>query len=112
LLLKLRACALLAFCAILYEVHHKKVGIQPRQLQAVDTALPAFAAGRRAAAPLLLGAERPPLSIDFFCPHGAQQQTHRCCGRMMRQTEYGRTLDRFTDPASAGLRWVLLMLQH
>jgi len=79
---------------------------------AVDTALPAFAAGRRAAAPLLLGAERPPLSIDFFCPHGAQQQTHRCCGRMMRQTEYGRTLDRFTDPASAGLRWVLLMLQH
>jgi len=30
-----------------------------------------------AAAPLLLGARRPPLSIDISCPHGAQQQTRR-----------------------------------
>jgi len=28
----------------------------------------------RAAAPLLLGAGRPPLSIDKSCPYGAQQQ--------------------------------------
>jgi len=28
------------------------------------------------AAPLLLGTQRPPLSIDIFCLHGAQQQTH------------------------------------
>jgi len=31
----------------------------------------------RAAVPLLLGAQRPPLSIDISCPHGAQQQTRR-----------------------------------
>jgi len=39
--------------------------------------LPAFAAERRAAAPLLLGVRRPPLSIDIFCLYGAQQQTRR-----------------------------------
>jgi len=39
--------------------------------------LPAFAAERRAAAPLLLGARRPPLLIDISCLHGAQQQTRR-----------------------------------
>jgi len=33
-------------------------------------ALPAFAAVRRAAALLLLGARRPPLSIDISYPHG------------------------------------------
>jgi len=38
-------------------------------------ALPAFAAERRAAALLPLGARCPPLSIDISCPHGAQQQT-------------------------------------
>ena len=37
--------------------------------------LPAFAAERRAAAPLLPG--RPPLSVDMFCPHSAQHQTRR-----------------------------------
>jgi len=43
---------------------------------AVIVALPAFAAERRAAAPLLLGAQRSPLYyIDISCPHGAQQQT-------------------------------------
>jgi len=39
--------------------------------------LPAFAAERRAAAPLLPSARRPPLSIDISCPRGAQQQTRR-----------------------------------
>jgi len=37
----------------------------------------AFAVERRAAAPLLLGARLPPLSIDISCPHGTQQQTRR-----------------------------------
>jgi len=32
---------------------------------------------RRAAAPLLLGVRRPPLSIDISCRHSAQQQTRR-----------------------------------
>ena len=32
---------------------------------------------RRAAAPLLRSSRRPPLSIDIFCPRGAQQQTRR-----------------------------------
>jgi len=40
-------------------------------------ALPAFAAERRAAAQLLLGARRPPLAIDISCSHDAQQQTRR-----------------------------------
>jgi len=38
---------------------------------AINVTLPTFAAERRAAAPLLLGARRPPLSIDISCPHGA-----------------------------------------
>jgi len=29
------------------------------------------------AAPLLLGTQRPPLSVDISCPHGDQQQTRR-----------------------------------
>jgi len=37
--------------------------------------LPAFAAERRTAAPLLLGAR--PLSTDISCSPGAQQQTRR-----------------------------------
>jgi len=40
-------------------------------------ALPAFAAERRAAAPLLLVARLQPLSIDISYRHGAQQQTRR-----------------------------------
>jgi len=43
----------------------------------VNVALLAFAAERRAAAPLLLGARSLPLSIDISRPHGAQQQTRR-----------------------------------
>jgi len=42
---------------------------------AVNVTLLAFAAEHRAAALLLLGARRSPLSIDISCPHGAQQQT-------------------------------------
>jgi len=37
----------------------------------------AFAAERRAAAPLLPGAWRPLLSIDVSSRHGVQQQTRR-----------------------------------
>jgi len=50
-----------------------------------------FAVVRRSAALLLLGARRPPLTIDISCRHGAQQQTRRSCVRMV-----GRT-DRQTD---------------
>jgi len=44
---------------------------------AVNMALSAFAAERRAAASLLLGARRAPLSIDISNPNGTQQQTRR-----------------------------------
>jgi len=37
-------------------------------MPAVNVTLLAFATKRRAAAPLLLGARRPPLSIDISCP--------------------------------------------
>jgi len=40
-------------------------------------ALLAFAAERRAEAPLLLGSRRSNESIDISCPHGAQQQNCR-----------------------------------
>jgi len=43
-------------------------------------ALPAFAAGRRAAARLFgscSASRAAPLSVDISCQHGAQQQTHR-----------------------------------
>jgi len=65
--------------------------------------LPAFAAERRAAAPLLPRARRPPLSIDISCPRGAQQQTRRTPLLLSidgtdGQTD-GRTLDRYIDPA-------------
>jgi len=55
----------------------------------------AFAAERRAAAPLLLGARWPPLSLDISCAHGAQQQTRRILRlrrRVMAQTDR-RTVD-------------------
>jgi len=69
---------------------------------AVNTTLPAFAAERRAAAPaaapLLLGASCPPLSIVISpsCPHGAQQQTRR--RPLLRSNdETDRCTDRRTD---------------
>jgi len=48
-----------------------------------------FAAERRAAALLLLGAQQPSVSIDTSYLHGAQQQTRRTpqLGRMRRQTD-------------------------
>jgi len=56
--------------------------------------LPAFAAERRAAAPLLPG--RRPLSVNVFCRHGAEQQTRRT---PPGQTD-GQTDGRFIDPAA------------
>jgi len=76
----------------------------------VNVALLAFAAECRAAAPLLLGARRLPLSIDISRLHGAQQQT-RCTPRLRSidgtdgRTD-GRTLDRFVDPAAHCTRWL------
>jgi len=51
--------------------------------------LSAFAAERRTAAPGCGGAAavRPALSMDIFCAYGAQQQTRRCCVRLMGQTD-------------------------
>jgi len=40
-----------------------------------------FAAVRRAAAPLLLDAQRSPLSSDISCQHGAQQQPAAAAGK-------------------------------
>jgi len=51
--------------------------------------LPAFAAERRAMAQGCgaAAAGRPALSTDIFCEYGAQQQTRRCCVRLMGQTD-------------------------
>jgi len=62
----------------------------------VNVTLPAFAAERRAAAPLL--------SIDISRPHGAQQQTRRTPPLRSNDRTYigrtdGRTPDRCIDPA-------------
>jgi len=65
-------------------------------------ALPAFAAERRAAAPLLPAAWRPQLSIDISSLHGAQQQTRRTLLRSNDGTDRrtdGQTPNRFIDPA-------------
>jgi len=52
----------------------------------------------RAEAPLPLGARRPPLSIDtIFCPHSAQQQTHR---KLRLRSNDERQTDRRTDGCS------------
>jgi len=48
--------------------------------------LSAFAAERRAAAPGCGGAAAG-LSMDIFCAYSAQQQTRRCCVRLMGQTD-------------------------
>jgi len=72
--------------------------------------LATFTAVRRAAAPLLLGARRPPLSIDISCLHGVQQQTRRTPLLLSNdgtQTD-GWTPDRFIDSASHTMRSVLL----
>jgi len=66
-------------------------------------ALPAFAAERRAAAPLLLGARRPPPLIDISCPYCTQQQTRRTpLLRSIDGTESRPTFARpFHRPSSA-----------
>jgi len=72
--------------------------------------LATFTAVRRAAAPLLLGARRPSLSIDISCLHGVQQQTRRTPLLLSNdgtQTD-GWTPDRFIDSASHTMRSVLL----
>jgi len=53
--------------------------------------LPAFAAERRAAAPLLLGARQQ--SVDISCPPGAQRQTG--CRTLLQRSIDGT--DRLTD---------------
>jgi len=62
----------------LFVVQKKQVCVQPRP-SAVNMTLSAFAVvlQPRTAAPLLLGARRPPLSINTSCLHDAQQQTRR-----------------------------------
>jgi len=69
-------------------------------------ALPAFAAERRAAALLLLGARCPPLSVDrlISCPHTAQQQTRRTPlllsnDKTEKRTERRTDARRFIDSA-------------
>jgi len=73
-------------------------------LSYVNITLPAFAAERRAAAPLLHAERRrKQLSIDVSCRRGAEQQTRRTPLLLSndgtdRQTD-GRTRERFIDPA-------------
>jgi len=55
------------------------------------TSLSAFAAERRAVAPLLHGRRRQPLSIDISCPRGDQQQTRRTAQRLSNDGTDGRT---------------------
>jgi len=45
---------------------------------AVKATLLVFAAEHHAEAPLLLGAQWPPLSIDISCRHGAQSNPEQC----------------------------------
>jgi len=59
-------------------------------------ALPAFTAARRAAAPLLLSAGQPPLSIDISYRHRTQQQTRRTGAQPPNDVTDGQT-DRQTD---------------
>ena len=63
---------------------------------AVNMTLPEFAAERRAAAPLLLGARR---CRSMFCPREAQQQTRCTPQRLSNDRTDGRTPDRYIDPA-------------
>ena len=61
-------------------IQPKQIGVQPF-MAAVNVPLLAYAADRHAAvrcaaaAPLLLGARHPLLSIDIICLQGTQQQT-------------------------------------
>ena len=68
---------------------------------AVNETLPAFAAERRAAAPLLLGTRRLPLSINISRPRGARQQTRRT-PRMLSSDGTDRQTDRQTERQTDG----------
>jgi len=59
--------------------------------------LPALAAEHRAAAPLLLGARHPPLSVDISCSRGAQQQTRRTPRLLSIDVTDRRSLSRKLD---------------
>jgi len=65
-----------------------------------NTALPAFAAERRAAVPLMLGARRCRSISPARTAPSSKLTARRCCGHMTGQT-YGRRdgLDRYIDPA-------------
>jgi len=71
--------------------------------------MPAFAATRRVAA--LLGAWRPPLSINISCLYGAQQQT--CCSGVRRVTDGmdGET-DSFIDLALQTVDMMTITMDH
>ena len=64
-----------------FQIYIEQVCV-PLPTLVVSVTLLAFAAVRRAAAPLLLVARRPPLSVDISCAHGAQQQTRRHTPRL------------------------------
>ena len=74
---------------------------------AVNMTLPAFAAERRAAAPLLLSAGarrcRSPSSARGALSSKPSARRCRFVARKNRRTD-GRTLDRFVDPASHTVR--------
>jgi len=71
---------------------------------AVNTSLPAFAADRRAAAQLLPGARRSPLSIDTSCPHVGRSAANSIGARRYWRSSDGTgtdgsARDRCTEPA-------------
>ena len=83
----------------------QQVGVQ-LPTSAVDATLLAFAAERRAAAPLLLTAGRAAVG-RYLCPSGAQQQTPSSGVRRANGTDGRtdrRTLDRYVDPAAHTMR--------
>jgi len=61
---------------------------------AVNVTLPAFAAERRAAAPLLLGARRPPLLIDISC---CTALSSKPAAAVVDEWAYRQTDGRFAD---------------
>ena len=73
----LRAHVNIASCIVSYRISKLNKSMFSFFISAVNMTLPALAAERRAAAPLLQRRCCPPLLIDTVCPHGAQQQTRR-----------------------------------
>ena len=80
---------------------------------AVNTSLPAFAAERRAAAQLLPGARRSPLSIDTSCTHVGRSAANSIGARRYWRSSDGTgtdgsARDRCTEPAPLTGRSVLV----